>query len=152
MISPEILRRYPWFAGLSEQVLKAIALISEEKETKQGEVLFEEGDPAKCLILVVEGEVDLTFEGEDSERYVVDTVIAGQPFCWSSLVEPYQETSTAVVRSPGKLVCINGSQLRDLCDADFEVGYLLMLQVAKVLRQRLLGARLQLIASAVGPA
>lgn len=148
MISPELLRRYPWFAGLSEQVLKALALMSEEREVEAGEVLFEEGDKAKCLMLVVEGSVDITFEGDAGDRFIVDNVLAGQLFCWSSLVEPYEETATAVVRDAGKLVCIKGDELRDLCEADYEVGYRLMLQVGKVLRQRLQSARVQLIGSA----
>ncbi len=148
MISPELLRRYPWFAGLSEQVLKTIAMMSEERAVDAGEVIFEEGDTATCLKLVLSGSVDITFAGDAGERFVVDNITAGQLFCWSSLVEPYQETATAVVREAGKIVCIEGKELRDLCEADFEVGYRLMQQIAAVLRRRLQSARVQLIATA----
>ena len=31
MISPEILRRYPYFAGIDDAVLRQLAMIAEEK-------------------------------------------------------------------------------------------------------------------------
>ncbi len=145
MISPELLREHTWFATLSSQMLKAIALISAEHPTEAEEVLFREGDPARYLMFVLEGSVDIVFESHTGERFIVDTVGPGEPFCWSSLVEPYEETATAVVREPGRLIRIGGRELRDLCDADHQIGYLVMQQVATVLRQRLQSARVQLI-------
>jgi CRP/FNR family cyclic AMP-dependent transcriptional regulator len=148
MISPELLRRYPFFAGLGEENLNAIAVIASERDIEKGEVLFREGDAAKNLCVLMEGEVDIAFEGEGDDRFPVDTVVAGHPFCWSSLVEPYEETATAVARGRGRLIEIDGAELRKLCDTDPEVGYLVMRNISKVLRARLKGARVQLIGQA----
>jgi hypothetical protein len=43
MISPERLRRYPFFAGLTENQLDAIALISEDKTGEMDAIIFVEG-------------------------------------------------------------------------------------------------------------
>jgi len=49
MISPELLRRYPFFSQLTDRNLKAIAMISEEYEVKAGSILFEEKQPAESF-------------------------------------------------------------------------------------------------------
>jgi hypothetical protein len=40
MISPEMLRRYAYFAGIQDESLKAVAMISDERTAASGAVLF----------------------------------------------------------------------------------------------------------------
>ena len=42
MISPEVLRRYPHFAGVPEDCLKSVAMISDERSFKADETIFQE--------------------------------------------------------------------------------------------------------------
>ena len=44
MVSPELLRRFPFFAGLSEEQINQIAMISEEERYEADEYLFQEGE------------------------------------------------------------------------------------------------------------
>ncbi len=61
MISPEILRRYPFFSFLTDAQRKALAMIAEEAACEAGAVIFEEGDPASDLYLLLDGSIDLYF-------------------------------------------------------------------------------------------
>jgi CRP-like cAMP-binding protein len=63
MISPELLRRYPFFAFLDEAQLQAVAMLSEESEVEDGAPVFESGKPAEALCLLIEGSLDLYYVG-----------------------------------------------------------------------------------------
>jgi len=146
MISPELLRRYPYFAGVSEESLKAVAMIADEKRTRAGAQLFSEGDPADTLNIIVRGEVNIQFILGSGERRTVDTLVDGDILGWSALVEPYKYTAVGTASKEMQVVSINAKKLRELCDKDPLLGYRLMTQIAKLLAHRLEGARIQLAA------
>ena len=157
MISPEALRRYPYFAGLPDDTLRQVAMLGEERTFVRGEELFEEspalrpgatldekGDEAKHLMILTRGEVDLIYQLADGEEIVVGTQTAGDLIAISALIEPYQLTTRARARSDGALITLQAAQLRALCAEDARLGYLLMRQVARALRARLEDVRVQL--------
>jgi CRP/FNR family cyclic AMP-dependent transcriptional regulator len=146
MISAEVLRRYPYFAGVGKESLNALATICEERRVNAGEALFHEGEPATHMFLVTQGEVDIAFELPGGEQRVVDTVVAGDLLAWSAFVEPHRYTATGVTRMNSKLVAIEAPKMRELCEEDPILGYRLLTQVARVLSRRLAGARVQLAA------
>jgi CRP-like cAMP-binding protein len=144
MISPEILRRYAYFAGIGEGTLKSIAMIAEERSVAAGTQLFAEGDKAAALSVIVRGEIDIQYLLGNGELRTVDTLMAGELLCWSALVEPFKCTATAKAVKTTELVWIAADKLRELCDKDPLLGYRLALKVAKLLAHRLEGTRLQL--------
>jgi CRP/FNR family transcriptional regulator, cyclic AMP receptor protein len=146
MVSPEILRRYRYLSGISEQTLKQVAMISDEKSFRKGDVLFREGQDATELYIMVEGEVEVRYELASGEHSTVDTLVAGDLMVWSSLVEPHRTHSMGVARTNVKLVAINAVKLRAMMDADPLLGYRFMNGVATEVSHRLIGARLQLAA------
>jgi len=144
MISPEFLRRYPYFAGISEESLKQLAMIAEEKTVPADTVMFREGDPATHLSIIVRGEVNIQYVLGDGELRTVDTLGAGDLLLWSALVEPYRATAVGTTTKETQLVRLDAGQLCALCEQDPLLGYRLMTQVAKLLAHRLEGARVQL--------
>ena len=55
MISPELLRRYPYFADVSEESLKRVAMISEEQTVAAGQAYrFHTGPGAEPATAPVE--------------------------------------------------------------------------------------------------
>jgi len=147
MISPEVLRRYPYFASISEESLKAIAMMADEKAIPAGTQLFSEGDPADALSIITKGEVNIEYILGNGERRTVDSLGEGDLLMWSALVEPYKATAVGTASKPTRIVSIEAKQLRALCDKDPMLGYRLMSQVAKLLAHRLEGARVQLAAT-----
>lgn len=144
MISPEQLRRYPYFANTSEEALKQVAMISDEAMAETGQTIFHEDDPADTLYILVEGEVDLKYTLGDGQQRVVDTIVAGELLIWSALVEPYRCITTGTARTPCKLISINGQKLRTLCEQNHDLGYRMLISVTQCLATRLEGARVQL--------
>jgi CRP-like cAMP-binding protein len=58
MVSPELLRRYSLFSGLSHEQLAALAMIGEITDYKTGQELFQAGTTAAHLCFVLDGKVD----------------------------------------------------------------------------------------------
>ena len=146
MVSIEVLRSFPYFAGVGADSLKAVAAAAEERPFKPGEPLFREGDIARALYILREGQVDIVYQLHEGEGRVVDTVVGGDLIGWSSVVEPYRCTATAVPRSFGRAVHIGAAAIRDLCDRDHTLGYHLLKELAATLSRRLQGALVQLAA------
>ena len=144
MISPEVLRRYPYFAGISEESLKGLAMIAEEKAVPAKTTIFREGDPAEHLSVILKGEVNVQYLLGTGEVRTVDTLVEGDLLGWSALVEPYKFTAIATTTKDAVLARLDGPRLRKLCDDDPLLGFRLTTQVAKLLAHRLEGARVQL--------
>jgi len=144
MISPEVLRRYPYFADVSEESLKQLAMIAEEKAIPANTVIFNEGDPAEYLSVILQGEVNIQYRLGTGELRTVDTLVAGDLLGWSALIEPYRYTAIATTTKPTQLARLDGPRLRKLCENDPLLGYKLTTQIAKLLAHRLEGARVQL--------
>jgi CRP-like cAMP-binding protein len=157
MISPELLRRYPHFAGISDACLKSVATISDEVDFAAGEEIFEEsaafkatsrlyekGKEANHLMLLTEGEVDIAFTLGSGEKTVVGTLVAGDLMAISALIPPYHLTASGIAREAGKTIRIEAEGLRHLCDENPELGYRLMQSVSKALMRRLQSTRIEL--------
>lgn len=144
MISPELLRRYPYFAPIHEWTLKRIAMVSQERAYAAGEHIFDEGEPANNIYLIVHGEVELQYLLPTGQSRTIDMIPAGELLGWSALVDPHRRVSRAIADRETEIVVIEAEMLRQLCDEDAVLGYRLMEQVCKVLSARLDATRMQL--------
>jgi CRP/FNR family cyclic AMP-dependent transcriptional regulator len=149
VISPELLRRYPFFCCLDEAQQKAIAMIAEDALIEKGVTLFEEGDPANTFYLLMEGGVDLFYPAsrELHDLFLVAEINQGEPFSISALIEPHVLTATAKTTSSARILKVNAQALRALCEVDAKMGYALMRQAAMAAMERLHFARVQLAAA-----
>lgn len=153
MISPELLRRYPFFSHLSSAHLKAIAMLADEAAYETGHTLFEIGQPAETLCFLMEGGVDLHYLVTDvndprlHRDFFVGQVNPGEPVGISALIAPYCFTATAITNAPSRVLEIEAVGLRQLCDADAEVAAVLMRHIAQVAMSRLHETRIQLVAA-----
>jgi CRP-like cAMP-binding protein len=144
MISPEILRRYPYFAAAQDDGLRELAMLCEEVTVPAGTVMYREGDKADKLYILVEGEVDIQYTLGSGELRTVDTIVPGEMLMWSALVEPYKSTAVVTTRQDSKMIAMDAEKLRAFCASDREVANDVLLHVTKLLATRLEGARIQL--------
>ena len=144
MISPEILRRYPYFAAAEDEGLRALAMICEEVAVPAGTVMYREDDKADKLYILVEGEIDIQYTLGSGELRTVDTIVPGELLMWSALVEPYKSTDIVTTRQNSKLIAIDAEKLRAYCAKDHQVANDLLLHLTKILATCLEGARIQL--------
>ncbi len=153
MISPEILRRYPFFGALSDPQIKAMAMIAEEDSYIKGTVVCEEGQPSKALCLLLDGAMSLYYKTEEEFRpetrkdFLVGEIDQGEVFAISALIEPYINTATVKAEKDCHVVRFDASELRKLIEKDPHLYCILMREIAKSAMDRLAFARVQLAAA-----
>ena len=150
MVSPELLRRYPFFALLNDEQLAAIAMIAQEKCYPKGALLVKENTSAVVLALLIEGDVDLIYSGGGEGAIcnaLVGSIAPGEPYGVSSLIEPYRYTATAKATMPVKVIELDGVALRNLVEKDGKLGYILMRNVSIAVLERLRYTQVELAAA-----
>jgi CRP/FNR family transcriptional regulator, cyclic AMP receptor protein len=150
MVSPELLRRYPFFVSLNDDQLKAIAMIAEEKTYPKDTILIKENTSATRLVLLLEGDVDLIYSGGGEGAIVnslVGSIAPGEVYGVSSLIEPYKFISSARATAPVKVVEIDGMALRALMEVDQKLGYTMMRNIAAAVLERLKYTQVELAAA-----
>ncbi len=147
MISPEVLRRFPFFAGLTDEELKSIAMISNEERYEANTFIARQREQAKKLYLVLQGSVDVMIDTDQEglEHETVSTLTVGDVFGWSALVEPYALTSSLFAATPVTLIAVDGAGLRALFELDCHLGYIVMKKAAQVISNRLKDTRVQML-------
>ncbi len=147
MLRYQELQRYRYFAGLPQSALEELGWISSLRPFKAGERLLEEGAQATQLLILKSGQVDIIYRLGDGRDVTAETVAAGEAVGWSALLEPYRLTASVVGSKDGELIAMDGRKLRELCEMDTWLGYQLLIEIAKGLRDRLNGLRVQLAAA-----
>ena len=145
MVSPELLRRFVFFAGFSDEELKQLAMAGREQAASVGEVLFMEGKHAHNLYFLTEGAVEILNVGNGNQESVaVSSLPAGELVGWSAVIEPYIYTATARAARPSRVIVFAGADLEKLMSDD-HFSSLLMKKIAQVIGQRLKDTRIQLL-------
>ncbi|HEY4691449.1 MAG TPA: cyclic nucleotide-binding domain-containing protein [Anaerolineae bacterium] len=153
MVSPELLRRYPFFGQLANDSLNAVAMLAEEITFKDGETIFETGGPADALYFLIEGCVDLHYIVADEinpelrKDFFISEINPGEPFGISALIEPYRYTGTVRATCPSRVFKFDAAGLRALCTVDPKIDAALMRQIAAAAMSRLSDTRVQLVAA-----
>jgi CRP-like cAMP-binding protein len=150
MVSVELLRRYPFFAQLNDDHLKAIAMISAEKTYPKDTLLVKENASATKLILLLEGDVDLIYSGGGEgaiSNALVGSIAPGEMLGVSSLIEPFCYISSARATLPARVVEIDGVAVRALMQLDARLGHALMGNVAAAVLERLKYTQVELAAA-----
>ncbi|MGD8583741.1 MAG: Crp/Fnr family transcriptional regulator [Chloroflexota bacterium] len=156
MISPEVLRRFPFFSFMRHDQLREVAMITDEVKKKKGQILFNADEDANYCYVLLEGAIDLHFivvdenEPELRNEFVVGTINPGEVLGISAVIEPYVYTTTAVVIHDSRLLKIDAVALNELGGSDAELDNGLQRMVAKATMQRLHATRV-LLAAATGP-
>lgn len=135
---------------LTDDQLKEIAMIAEEKNYPKQTLLVKENNQATKLILLLEGDVDLIYSGGGEgaiSNALVGSIAPGEMLGVSSIIEPYIYISSARATIPVKVVEIDGVGVRALMQADKMLGYALMSNVATAVLERLKYTQVELAAA-----
>jgi CRP-like cAMP-binding protein len=153
MVSPELLRRYPFFGSLSDTQLKGLAMVAEEEKITKGSVVCVEGQPATALYLLIDGNVCLFYKAEDElhpetrKDFLVGEVNPGEMFAISAFIEPFIYTSTVKADEDSRIVRFPSKDLNSLIQKDPTLYCTLLREIAKAAMERLAYARVQLAAA-----
>jgi CRP/FNR family cyclic AMP-dependent transcriptional regulator len=147
MVSPELLRRFPFFSGLTDEEIKSMAMISDEETYEADTFIFRERDKAQKMYVLIEGTVDIMVNTDEEglERETVSTLTHGDVFCWSAVVEPNELTASAFAATPVTVVAIDGAGLRAMFELDCHLGFRILQKAAVIISNRLKDTRIQML-------
>jgi CRP-like cAMP-binding protein len=141
----DILVTHPFLHGMPERHLSKLVKNAMLTHFDEGEVIFEEDSPANRFYLIRSGEVSLEAERLDLPSVIVQKIGPGDVLGWSWLFPPFFWQFGARATKPTEAVFLYGTQLRAECEADHDFGFELMKRTARVMVDRLQGARRKII-------
>ena len=140
------LNKIPWFRELHPKHLNQLAGIALLRRVKAGETIFREGDKEDYFYVVLEGRVALDIFVPHRGKVRFYTAEPWEVFGWSSVTPTVrQRTAGAMAVLDSFVVGLDAEKLRQLCDGDHDLGYLVMRRLANIIAGRLMVTRLQLL-------
>ncbi len=141
---------HAFLKGLQERHLMILASGAKPFHAEPGELLASEGDTARSFYLIQSGHVILGLHRPHQGSLPVQVVGPGDVVGWSWLVEPHRWKFECRARDAVEGIVFDGSWLRDQCERNYELGYLLLKQLLSVTASRLAATRLQLLEASHG--
>jgi len=162
MISPEVIRRYPFFAGLDNDEIITVAKLAEEWKVEAGTYIFHEDDQLEVFYLLLEGAVSIVIEVPDrdvkqplseqlageikTKDITVSTIGNGEVFGWPGLIPPHVANASAKALTDCRVVAFDCEDLLETFEENPRFGYKLTLRAAQVMRERLRDMRIESLA------
>ncbi len=139
------LKSIPWFHDLPEEKINLLAGSARFCDIAAGEWLFKEGARTDTLYILLDGQ--LVLESFVPTRGSV-CMVQAEPLDiigWSCVTPVVREQICgAKANSNCHLICFDSASLLTICDADPELGYLVMHRLCNVIASYFLNIRLQL--------
>lgn len=132
----DFLKKVDIFKGLNKDQLNSVKKGGREKQYLYGDRLFEEGENADRIWLVIDGQVDLRFDlpgRPTSEENTIFSITTFQTLGWSSFVPPYKYALSAYSATKScKILQINKDHLLECFEKDPRMGLIFMTNVAEI--------------------
>lgn len=123
--------------GLNEKQRDKVRNLGHVETYEQNAVICTEGEEARKLYLVEEGQVAVQSELGRGMRIPITIVSEGQAFGWSVLVPPHKLVATVTASSKAKVLAIEREPLLSLMRADPSLGLTIMQNIASIISSRL---------------
>lgn len=138
----QTLKRCKAFQRLTDEQLQQVAVLCSCETYDAGDTLFRAGDNAGQLFILEEGRIALQMELpmrqlQLRKRVTVDIVSKGEIIGWSSMVEPYVYTLSAVCLQRASVVIVDASRLSALMQSDHTMAYEVLSGLMNVVGSRL---------------
>ena len=138
MISIKDLKEVDLFKKLNTRQLQQLGKHFTEENFEAGEVIFSQGEPAKNLYVLLEGEVTLGIKAKgeiDITAYSVGK--KGETFGLPCLMKPYRNSASAICNRKTRVLRTEGETLRKLMWKNSKVGIEIFEKVAEIYLNRL---------------
>jgi CRP/FNR family cyclic AMP-dependent transcriptional regulator len=137
MASMEEIKAVYLIADLTDEILEKIQPMTEIRQFKEREVIYEEGDKAENFYCLKRGKILLEVEVSKQIIISLGSIKSGYSFGWSALISGSSHTSYAVCTEPCEVLIIPGNKFLELLKEDHASGYRFMNGVMKILKNRL---------------
>jgi CRP-like cAMP-binding protein len=152
MVEVNDFKKLDIFNVFSEKQLAELVEITETKAFKKDAHVYERGKRADHIFVVINGLVSLNrFEPGEKIGISFEKREKGELFGTACFMKPQEYTLTAVCVSDSEVMAIDADKLLKLCEADPEVGYKFLKEVAKTYFERYKLAKRQIHAMVKAP-
>jgi CRP-like cAMP-binding protein len=125
-----------FFTGLSAAEIHLLAPFFAPQTWVAGTVVFEQGDYAEYLYLVVSGELTIRYKPDDGPIMNLTRIQPGGIFGWSAAMGNPTYTSGAVCALDSEVLRIRGADLRMLCEKSPELGKVILNRLSAIIAER----------------
>lgn len=139
------LRAMPFTQGMDHNQVKKLASLAVEVKFAPDEVIFREGDEARAIYLIEEGQIALESNVAGRGLVTMLTLGPGELLGWSSLFPPRRKTSNARAIQPTWAIAIDTEKLQEVCKTDHQLETVIIRRVADVIAGRLKATRQHLL-------
>ena len=106
-------KQVPLFADLTDSELTALVTDFVRREFKQGETIFQQGDPGEVLYLIESGQVRIFVHGRDGQELSVILHGAGDFFGEMALIDDLPRSASAVATEGTAVYVLARDRFRD---------------------------------------
>jgi CRP-like cAMP-binding protein len=125
------------FEGLNEEQIKTLFSISKEIALEKDCYLMREGDPAREIFLIVEGDLEITrYDTKHKQHHTIAVLKAGDTVGEVSLLDSGLRSASACAKSFCRLRSISFDDLHAIADKDKTI-YSIFYHLAKNISERL---------------
>ena len=138
MVSPDWLKKTELFETLDESQLSAILSHSRVESCPEGRIIFQEGEEASHLYVLVEGAIELSVKAREKVGFLTSKIQReGRVFGVPSLLEPYRYNMMAKCLMPSRILRIEADYLKRRMEEDPTLGMAIMKKLALIYFNRL---------------
>jgi CRP/FNR family cyclic AMP-dependent transcriptional regulator len=125
-----------FFYGLSPEEIQLLVPYFAPQTWVAGTVVFDQGDFAEYLYLVVSGELTIRYKPDDGPVMNLTRIQPGGIFGWSAAMGNPTYTSAAVCALDSEVLRIRGADLRMICDKYPDLGKVILNRLASIIAER----------------
>lgn len=133
------------FAGLDGNQISQLSPFMLEVQLHRDQVVFEQGNPAEYLYILLAGEVTIHYKPYDGPPLTVARIEPGGVFGWSAALRRDVYTSGAFAVQDSLAYRIRGTNLPVICNQYPETGKILLERLAGVIAERLRSTHTQVL-------
>jgi CRP-like cAMP-binding protein len=138
------LESVPLFKDVSDYILQLLEPLFEPYSCPAGGVIFEQGEPAFYLYLILDGLVEVLYKPYDGPPISVTNLAQGSIIGWSAVVGNSAYTSGAVCKEDCTAIRMSGRDLHKLFVDEPEAGRIILDLLAESVSTRWQDAREQI--------
>jgi CRP-like cAMP-binding protein len=140
-----MLAENPIIRDLGDEYLDLITECSSIVRFNPGEFIIRAGEDADRFYLIRFGTVAIETFAPERGAIIVQTIGEGELLGWSWFIPPYKWHFDARAVELTRAIAVEAQLLREECDKDPHLGYLINRYISKVIGQRMEATRMQLL-------
>lgn len=127
----DLLRRVPYFAGLSDEVLAALARAAGTRRYGRGQIIFLEGDPCAGLFIVGSGEVKVFKLSAQGREQILQQLGPGGTFNEVAVLDGGPNPASVAATADAELYYIGRAEIRRLARSYPDLAWALIESMAR---------------------